>query len=175
MPGAQGRRGGSDRGRAAIDWEEAFCFYASLPAEERSYRAVAERYRLSVRTVEKHGRAEGWRERMKRIRAEASTRADDLLARAWGERVADIERLVNASFVVYAERLQAGETRVTASDFVGLVKLLLQLRGEPTERVEILAGSPEWIALRARILEAVAELPEVRIALAEVLDDDRVD
>ena len=76
-----------------------------------------------------------------------------------GERVADIERLVNASFVVYAERLEAGETRVTASDFVGLVKLLLQLRGEPTERVEILAGSPEWIALRARILEAVAELP----------------
>ena len=44
-------RGGSDLGRPAIDWEQAFAFYASLPAERRSYQAVADKFGVSVRTV----------------------------------------------------------------------------------------------------------------------------
>jgi hypothetical protein len=159
-------------GRPAIDWEEAFCFYASVPADERCYRAVAERFGVSVRTVEKRGRAGRWQQRVAGIQAQASARVDEQLARSWAERLADIEQLIDASFIAYAQRLRTGAARVTASDFVGLVKLLLQLRGQPTERVELLASSPEWVVLRARILEAVAAVPEARIALAEVLDAD---
>lgn len=164
------RKPGSSPGRPALDWERAFAYYASLPPERRCYRAVADEFAVSVRTVEKHGRAGRWRERVRAIQAEAAGRADEALARAWGERLADIEKLVDASFVSYAQRLRSGTARVTASDFVGLVKLLLQLRGQPSERVEVLTTSTEWIGLRTQILEAVAAFPEARVALAEVLD-----
>jgi hypothetical protein len=151
---------------------EHFQFYASLPAEERCYRAVAGQYGVSIRTVEKHGRADGWKDRVARVQAEAAAHADAELARAWGKRVAEIEQLVDASFIAYAQRLRNGTARVTASDFVGLVKLLLQLRGQPTERVELLANSPEWVALRAQILAAVADLPVARAALTQLLEEE---
>jgi hypothetical protein len=165
------RRDRNQPSRPLIDWEEAFRFYASLPVDRRSYRAVADQFGVSIRTVEKHGRSGRWRERVERIQQQASAHADEQLARAWAERLADIEQLLDASFVVYAQRLRGGSARVTASDFVGLVKLALQLRGEPTDRVELLASSTEWVALRARILDAVATLPEAGAAIAAILEE----
>jgi hypothetical protein len=64
---------------------------------------------------------------------------------------------------------------VTASDLVGLIKISLQLWGEPTARVELLSGSPEWAALRTRILEALAAYPEAQQALAEAISPDGED
>ena len=52
---AANRKPGSNRGRAAVDWQRAFQFYAAVPPAERDYRRVAEEYRVSVRTVERHG------------------------------------------------------------------------------------------------------------------------
>jgi hypothetical protein len=163
------RKPGSDRGRAAIDWEDAFGYFASLPAESRSYTAVATRFGVSGRTVETHGRRGRWRERIAEIETDAARQADQRLGRARADQFADFHRLIEASCVAYAQQLASGRVRVTASDLVGLIKISLQLYGEPTARVEVLSGSPEWTALRTRILEALAGHPEAQLALAEAI------
>jgi hypothetical protein len=66
------RKRGSDRGRAALDWNQAFLFYAGLPPEQRSYAAVAAEFGVSARTVERHGRKERWRERAHELDREAT-------------------------------------------------------------------------------------------------------
>lgn len=124
MTGSASRRPGSERGRPAIDWLAAFVFFASLPAESRSYAAVADRFGVSRRTVETHGQR------------------------------------------------ASGQVRITASDLVGLIKVSLQLHGEPASRVELVTGSAEWLALRTRILEALGAFPEAQFALTEALAAD---
>ena len=84
----------------------------------------------------------------------------------------DFHRLIEASCVSYARQLASGQVRVTASDLVGLIKVSLQLHGEPTSRVEFVTGSAEWTALRTRILEALAAFPEAQLALAQALAED---
>jgi hypothetical protein len=130
------RKPGSERGRPAIDWEQAFCFFASLPRETRTYQQVANQFGVSRRTVEKHGRNDRWAERIGAIEASAAARVDAELGRAWAERIADIDKLVEASFLTYAQQLRTGAVRITASEFVGLAKLLLHVHGEPSERIE---------------------------------------
>jgi hypothetical protein len=165
------RRPGSDRGRPAIDWQAAFSFYAALPAERRTYQAVATEFAVARRTVESHGRREGWRERVREIEAAAARQADEQLGRARAEQLADFRQLIEASCVAYARQLASGQVRVTASDLVGLIKVSMQLYGEPTERVELTTGSGDWAALRTVILGALDAFPEARLALAQALED----
>ena len=117
------RRSGSDRGRPSIEWEEAFGFYASLPGAERSYRAVAEHYDISVRTVEAHGRKEHWRERLAHIKARAAETADERLAAERAEKLAEIDLLIDASLTSYAQQLRAGSVQVVPGDLLRLYKL----------------------------------------------------
>ena len=56
-----------------MDWGEAFVDYASLPDGRRTYRAVAERFGVSVRTVERHGHEGRWRERVQQHKRDAAT------------------------------------------------------------------------------------------------------
>jgi hypothetical protein len=125
------RKPGSDLGRPALDWEQAFAFYASLSPERRSYRAVAAEFGVSRRTVETHGRRDRWRERVARIEAEAALEAAKRLGRARADQLADVQKLIEASFITYAQQLRSGEVRLTASDLPRLVKLLHELWGEP--------------------------------------------
>jgi hypothetical protein len=145
-------------------------FWASLPAGRRSYAEVSSEFGVSLRTVEKHGRSAGWQERLRGVQAQAAARTDEELARAWADQLGEYEKLIEASFITYAQQLRAGGVRITASEFVGLVKLMLQLRGEPTARVELAADSGEWLALRTAILDALDAFPEARVALAEALE-----
>jgi hypothetical protein len=66
--------------------------------------------------------------------------------------------------------LASGQVRITASDFVGLIKAALLLQGAPAARVEVISASSEWAALRSRILQALADHPQARLALAKALD-----
>jgi hypothetical protein len=173
------RKPGSDRGRPAIDWEQAFVYYASLPRESRTYQLVADAFAVSRRTVENHGRLEHWAERIGAIEVEAAAKADGELGRAWAERIADIDRLVEASFLTYAQQLRSGAVRITASEFVGLAKLLLHLHGEPGERIELTVEasprrpqpSPE------RMLEVVRALQDsgALAALEQTLDGETIE
>jgi hypothetical protein len=166
------RKPGSNYGRPLIDWEVAFRYFASLPAESRSYRAVAAEFDVSPRTVETHARSGGWRDRVAAIETDAARQADQQLGRARADMLADYHRLIEASCVAYARQLASGEVRVTASDLVGLIKVSLQLYGEPTARVELLSGSPEWAVLRGRIMAALAAHPDAQQALADALVED---
>jgi hypothetical protein len=120
---ARDRPAGSERGRPSIDWEHAFQYYASLADPERSYQAVAAQFGVSVRTVEKHGRVDAWKERLARVRADAAERADALLARQHAEKLHETELLIDATLTSFAQQLRAGSVRVPASDLARLFKL----------------------------------------------------
>jgi hypothetical protein len=121
------RKPGSNLGRAAVDWPQAFHYYASLPADRRSYRAVAAHYKVSVRTVEKHGLREQWRERVREIDREAAAAAAATLATDRARKLVDLEKLIDESEVRYAQTLRSGEVRISAADLPRLHKLRKEL------------------------------------------------
>jgi hypothetical protein len=125
------RKPGSERGRPALDWERAFLHYAALAPEERSYAAVAAEFGVSARTVERHGRRERWRERARELDREASRAAAARLVEERTARLGDLERLVEASLLGYAQKLREGTVRLSAADLPRLHKLLRELWQEP--------------------------------------------
>ena len=137
-----GRKPGSDLGRLIVDWETAFAHYAALPPEARSYQAIAAEFGVSVRTVERRGRVGRWRERLRAIEAQAATEADRQRGRARAQQLADVEKLVEASFVLYAQQLRSGDLRITAADLARLVNLLQQLWGEPADQPQAASAEP---------------------------------
>jgi hypothetical protein len=160
-----------DGGRARVDREEAFQYWAALPLDGRSYTAVAAEFGISPRTVERYARDGAWRERLRGIEADAARLADEELGYRRAKQLADFHQLIEASCVTYARQLASGQVRITASDFVGLIKVALLLHGAPSDRVEVLSGGEEWAALRTRILKAIAPYPEAQLALAEALEE----
>jgi hypothetical protein len=125
------RKPGSDRGRPALDWDQAFLYYTGLPPERRDYAAVAAEFGVSPRTVERHGRSERWRERARELDREASRTAAARLVEERAARLNDLERLVEASFVGIAQKLREGTLRLSAADLPRLHKLLRELWQEP--------------------------------------------
>jgi hypothetical protein len=154
-----------------VDREAAFQYWAALPHDTRSYRAVADRFGVSPRTIERYARDGNWRDRLKRIRAAASDQADERLGRNLAKQLADFSQLIEASCVTYARQLASGDVRISAAEFVGLIKATLLLQGAPTARIETVTDSEEWTALRTRILAALADHPDAKLALVEALDD----
>jgi hypothetical protein len=134
------RQPGSDRGRPALDWEQAYACYAALPAEARSYAAVAAEFGISVRTVEKHGRREAWRERVRELEAQAAVELDRQLGQARVKQLADVQKLIEASFLSYAQQLRNGDVQIKAADLSRLYKLLVELWQEPLEAATGPAG-----------------------------------
>lgn len=118
---------GSNRGRPSIDWQQAFQSYASLPPDRRDYRQVAERYGVSVRTVERHGRSERWRQRARDIDLEGAARAAAELAKERATKLADVDTLIDAVFIALAQQLRDGRLRLTAADLPRLHKLRREL------------------------------------------------
>jgi len=125
------RQPGSNRGRPALDWTQAFLYYAALPPEQRDYGAVAAEFRVSPRTVERHGRNERWRERARELDREASRTAAARLVEERAATLTDFERLVEASLLGYAQKLREGTLRLSAADLPRLHKLLRELWQEP--------------------------------------------
>jgi hypothetical protein len=117
------RKPGSNLGRPVIDWDEAFLYYASLSPEQRSYRAVANQFGVSVRTVERHGRDKRWKEQARELDRSAAKLAVERLRNERVESLIDTEKLVQASMVTLASQLRAGTVKVRPSDLPGLHKL----------------------------------------------------
>ncbi|MBM3189371.1 MAG: hypothetical protein FJZ90_11695 [Chloroflexi bacterium] len=98
--------------------------------------------------------------------AEAVVRSDDLLGKV-AQLEADAHRIKKK-----AEESQDYRTALQGvRELVRIVELLARLRGELDERaqVNILVVSPEWLSLRARILQTLEPYPEARNALAVAL------
>jgi hypothetical protein len=146
------REPGSNRGRTVVEWEHAFAFYAGLPEPQRCYRAVAERFGVSARTVERHAREGGWRERVRAIEKRAAEQTDQAFSEARAEERRKLARLIDATMVGYADKLRRGEIRMTPADLERLHRLREQLAPatDPTRTQEAQAvsgeRSPEHVA-----------------------------
>jgi hypothetical protein len=139
-------------------------------AEGLSYGAIAKEVGRSPRTVEHWAHDGAWKQRLRAIEAAAARKADDELGSRRAKQLVEFQHLIEDSSIAYARQLARGEVRITASDFVGLIKAALLLQGAPASRVEVISTSSEWALLRNRILQALADHPEARLALAEALD-----
>jgi hypothetical protein len=157
------RKPGSNRGRPALDWNQAFLYYAALPPERRSYATVAAEFGVSPRTVERHGRSERWRERARELDREASRTAADRLVEERAVMLTDFERLVAASLVGYAQKLREGTLKLSPADLPRLYKLLLELWQEPplepSEPTTAEPGGEQPTSLehKLQVLEALLE------------------
>ena len=151
------RPAGSDSGRPACDWEAAFRFWVSLPPQQRSYSVVAERFAVSVRTVETHGLQGRWRERLAAIEAEATAQADAQLAQTRAQQHILIAELADRSFARYGELLDEGSVHVTPADFVRIANL--------STSVSAATAASEQPASRGEIVREV--MLELRDVLAE--------
>ena len=147
--------------RAATDWEQAFAFYAALPPAQRTYAAVAAEFGVSVRTVETHGREEQWKARLQAIKEETRSRTAEALTEARVEEVEKLRRLIDASFVGYAEALRGG-MRMSPVDLERLNRLSLALIEEATAPRQPLDVAGQDVAERtiehaSAVLDALAE------------------
>lgn len=97
--------------------------------------------------------------------AQEAANADDLLAQLRG--------LQERTLALLDKAEQAGKlgTAVMAvKEARGNLELLAKLLGDLDERPQVnLLIAPEWLALRERILAALAPYPDARLALAEAL------
>jgi hypothetical protein len=162
MSSPGGRQPRSERGRAAIDWEQAFAFYAALSAPSRSYAAVAAEFGVSVRTVETHGRGEGWRERLRAIEREAARATDDSVREAKVGQLQKLLKLIDASLIGYADKLRQGEVRMTPADLERLHRLWRELGAElgeqgDTEPFKPAAPPDRTPAHRRAVVEALEQ------------------
>ena len=149
-------------GRVSCDWEAAFVFWAALPAAERSYAAVAAEFRVSVRTVERHGRLGGWQQRLQAINEDAAAETDAKLAQEKAEQTGRLRKLIEATMVRYAENLRRGDVRIGPSDLDRLHKLWLQLDDELDTPIPGPVAEPASTPAReaehlAAVVQALAE------------------
>src|SRR5262245_38717707 len=116
MAANRSRKEGSKLGRATTDREQEFAYYASLPPNHRTYQAVADEFGLSGRTVERHGRTGRWKERSRVIDDQAAEQIDALVGEARVEQTRKTIKLIDASLVVYADKLRRNDIRMTPRD-----------------------------------------------------------
>jgi hypothetical protein len=165
-----GRRIGTHVRRYA-DREAAFVRWVEL----RSYAAIANEFGVKARTVERWAQDGAWKLRLRAIEAAAARQADDELGSRRAKQLVAFQRLIEDSSIAYARQLASGQVRITASDLVGLIRVALLLQGAPAARVEVISASSEWAVLRSRILQALTDHPQARLALAEALDQTEED
>jgi hypothetical protein len=175
------RKPGSDLGRPTIDWEQAFIYYASLPAGGRRYQAIADKYGISVRTVEKHGRNEQWKQRLQAINAQAAAETNNALGQARAAHLVDLAKLIEASLIGYAEKLRRGDVRMGPADLDRLHKLWQQLSDELSQPSKPASTDPAPAATRppehtAAVIEALLEtgtLAALGLQAADSEDNDQ--
>jgi hypothetical protein len=154
---------GSGSGRPALDWEQAFAYYAALPPSERTYAAVAKQFGVSARTVERHGREEHWQQRLGEIKAEVAASTNTTIAQNRVEQALKTIRLIDATLIGYADKLRRGEMRMVPGDLEKLSRLSEQLMSElaapaaTTSAPAAVTSAPRSAEHLAAVLEALAE------------------
>ncbi len=126
------RKPGSNLGKAAIDWEAAFLYYAALDPGQRSYQAVADQFGVSARTVERHGLVDQWKQRAAAIDRDAAKTAAIQLAKDRADKLANVDKLIEASLTSYANQLLQGSVKLSPADLPRLHKLRTELWNDPT-------------------------------------------
>jgi len=120
--------------------EEAFAFYAELPATERRYSAVAERFAVSLPSVKLWASKGKWRRRVAERDARVVRRAVDKAETAEVDTRARYLKFVEIALIKLANGIASGEVKGTFSDLDRLVRLKVFL-----EEPEAGAGGPQQI------------------------------
>ena len=136
----------------------------------QSARQCAAIYRVSPDAVERHKAAHLPVRLVQAQEAAEVANADDLLGQ--------VRALHATTLGILKTAEEAGKLTVALGairEARGNLELLAKLLGEIDDRpqVAVLIASPEWLALRARIVAALVPYPEARAALAEVLSAGR--
>ena len=118
------RKPASNSGRPATEWNKAFLYYGALPPDQRSYRIVAEKFGLSVRTVEGHGCKEHWKQRAQQLDREAADAAGHGIVEQRAKKLIEFEKLIEASTLSYQDQLRQEKVKMSPRDLVTLYKLL---------------------------------------------------
>jgi hypothetical protein len=125
---------------------------------------IAAKYRVSDDAVTRH-RAHIPPKLAQAQEAQATAQADDLLAQVKGLRSKAVGLLLKAE--------AAGDIRTAllgVREARACLELLAEMEGELNRAPQInILVNPQWIELRAVILQALALFPEVRAALASAL------
>lgn len=131
----------------------------------QAFRRVAAQYSVTEQAIRRHRKARLPAALTKAQEAEEAARADDLLAQL-RDLTAEAHRIKDR-----AER--TGDYRTALAgirELVRIVELLAKLKGELDERPQVnLLVAPEWLAVRAALMTALAPHPEARTAVAERL------
>ena len=139
--------------KRSVDPDEAFAYWYN-DGEGRTQAAVAERYGVALRTVERWARDDKWPERSARLDAAAREAADKRLEKQAADRIRHNLQLIAATKAAYAKRLQAGDMSVSPTELASLIKVEQLLTGGVTERTSDASGRDESQRV---ILEAVAD------------------
>lgn len=128
-------------------------------------RETAALYRVSADSVERHAAKHLPKTLVEARHAADIAHADSLLAQ-----VQDLQRRT-LDILTAAE--EGGDGRVALGairEARGNIELLAKLTGELDERAQVnLVIAPEWLAIRAAILTALAAYPDARMAVASRL------
>ena len=133
----------------------------------KSAAEISALFRVSPDAVQRHKDNHLPARLVKAEEAREVAQADDLLAEA--------RALRKKAYAILLKAEQSGDLRTAllgVREARGCLELLARLLHEiddrPTVSVLVL---PEWVALRGRIVAALAPYPEARVALAGVLGD----
>lgn len=121
-----------------------FDYYYGLGAS-RSYTKVAEKFKKSIKTIEKWGYTEGWQ---KEVRLRDKLVLEKARERAVIDKVETIEdyrKIIKASLSVYIDKLKKGKIDIkTVQDMERLMKLDIDLLNEVEEAG--LKGQPQGVS-----------------------------
>ncbi len=149
--------------------EEAFAFFASLPAETRSYGEVAKKFGVGIATVKRWGAAGHWRRRLNereaRIARQAADRAEATEVDARSRRT----KLVELGLIKLASAIAKGDVRPSYGDLDRLVRLEGHLTG--TDKTLPLDEVDRLFQLFLRAIEQEIHDPEQRRRIAEAIRD----
>jgi len=109
--------------------EEAFAYFASLRAEERSYATVAERFGVNLTTVKRWGTKSKWRERVAKREVVVARRAADRIEE---KEVAGRTRqlkVLEVALVKLVNAIAEGTVRGSYGDLERLLRLEGFLKG----------------------------------------------
>ena len=128
-------------------------------------RDIAGRFGISKSSLARHKDAHLPAHLAKAQDAEEAAQADDLLSQ--------IEDLRGQAQVIKDKAEKAGDLRTALQgirELVRIVELLAKLRGELDERPQInVLLSPQWVEVRAVLLQALSPYPDARQAAARAL------
>ncbi len=134
------------------------------------YRAIAERYGVSLSALHRHGAAH-----LPKHLAEAQAAADVADADNLLEQMRQLQQITMG---ILGRSGLAGDNKI-ALQAIGEARRNLELMGkllgelDDRPQVNILVTSPEWLAVRSRLLVALEPYLDARMAAAEALDAGR--